>query len=87
MKRLCVVLQTIMLRRTKDATHEGKPILQLPGRTVQVMSTDFDNDEERNFYSDLEGRIRDNQSEAEKNEGEKNYLADLVMLLRLRQGT
>ncbi|SPO40446.1 related to ULS1  len=85
MKRLCIVLQTIMLRRTKDATYEGKPILQLPDREVEVVSCDFDDPEERAFYAELESTIRKNKSEAEAREEKNSTLADLVMLLRLRQ--
>ncbi len=68
MKRLHVVLKAIMLRRTKDATigafqamlddwltssEDGKPILHLPGRCVQVVQCPFDA-EERAFYDALE---------------------------------
>lgn len=53
MKRLQVVLKAIMLRRAKDATLDGKPILVLPGRKVEVVSCAFDADE-RAFYDALE---------------------------------
>ncbi len=86
LKRLRIVLGAIMLRRTKDAEHDGKKILQLPPRTVQVVETDFEDPAERQFYSALEGRMRE---ELEKNlnskEGKVNQLGALVMLLRLRQ--
>ncbi|KAN0062401.1 hypothetical protein ACQY0O_005284 [Thecaphora frezii] len=85
MKRLVAVLRMIMLRRTKDATYEGKPILQLPDRIVEVVSSDFDDPEERKFYAELESTIRKNKSEADKREQKSNLVADLVMLLRMRQ--
>ena len=67
MKRLHAVLPAIMLRRTKDAeigasaclhkysvlTEDGKPILSLPGRKVEVLACAFDT-EEREFYTALE---------------------------------
>jgi SNF2 family DNA or RNA helicase len=63
MKRLQVVLRAIMLRRAKDATlgecrHDltnvdGKPILVLPGRKVDIVPCVFDSDEKA-FYDALE---------------------------------
>lgn len=76
-----------MLRRTKDTTHEGKRILNLPERLVHVVSGDFDDPEERLFYAELEQRVRKNVKEAERDGGKVNYMGVLLMLLRLRQGT
>ena len=70
MKRLHVVLKSVMLRRTKDATIstspklelksadniDGKAILNLPGRTVSVVDCPFD-DHERAFYSAVEEKM------------------------------
>lgn len=82
MKRLCAVLRTIMLRRTKDAQYDGKPLLQLPGRTVDVVTTEFASDDEREFYRDIENRMK---KVLDKN-GKMDAMGMLVMLLRLRQG-
>lgn len=85
MKRLCVVLRTIMLRRTKDSTHDGKPLIILPKRTVHVVSSDFDDERERIFYDGLESQVKKKLEDAE-GEGQKvNHMATLLMLLRLRQ--
>ena len=81
LRRLRIVLGAIMLRRTKDAMHDGKRILQLPPREVEVVQTDFDDPEEREFYSSLEERMRDTLKKNEK----VNHVGALVMLLRLRQ--
>lgn len=84
MKRLCVILQTIMLRRTKDAKYNGKRLLELPKRTVDVVTIEFQNDDEREFYEMIETRMKAN---LEESENEKlNMMGILVMLLRLRQG-
>jgi len=70
MKRLHVVLKSVMLRRTKDATIstspklelksadniDGKAILNLPGRTVSVVDCPFD-EHERAFYSAVEEKM------------------------------
>ncbi|GMK57535.1 hypothetical protein CspeluHIS016_0403690 [Cutaneotrichosporon spelunceum] len=55
MKRLHVILKAIMLRRTKNATIDGKPILNLPERNVDVVECEFDSDE-RAFYTALEAK-------------------------------
>ncbi|CAO1638861.1 unnamed protein product [Sympodiomycopsis kandeliae] len=81
MKRLCVVLQTLMLRRAKDATIQGKPLLQLPDRTVQTVEKAFDNEREATFYREWQDEARKNASK------EKSLIGQLVILLRLRQAT
>ncbi|ELU39517.1 SNF2 family DNA-dependent ATPase [Rhizoctonia solani AG-1 IA] len=48
-----IVLKAIMLRRTKDMTINGAPLLNLPGRKVETLMCDFDEDE-RAFYEALE---------------------------------
>ena len=81
-----VVLKAIMLRRQKDTLINGKPLLELPDRLVDVVACEFDEDE-RTFYSALETKI---QAKVEKfmEQGQvmKNYTSVLVLLLRLRQG-
>lgn len=85
MKRLCAVLTTIMLRRTKDTMHDGKPILNLPDRHVEVITTDFEDHKERAFYDDLENQVKRNLEEAEGAGTKMNHMVTLLMLLRLRQ--
>lgn len=86
MKRLCFVLQTIMLRRTKDAkAQDGSPILTLPKRTLQLIELDFDSDAERQFYLGLQERIRKAFEAENGGQGKTNMIASLVLLLRLRQ--
>jgi len=49
---LQVILKAIMLRRLKTAEINGKKILNLPERNVQVVTCNFDKDE-RAFYQAL----------------------------------
>ncbi|WVR06061.1 hypothetical protein IAU60_003089 [Kwoniella sp. DSM 27419] len=85
MKRLHVILKAIMLRRTKDATIDGKKILNLPGRTVTITDCDFDL-EERAFYDALEKKTELTFNKFLRNgTAMNNYTSVLTMLLRLRQ--
>nr|KIR45923.1 hypothetical protein I312_04893 [Cryptococcus bacillisporus CA1280] len=85
MKRLHVVLKAIMLRRTKDAEIDGKKILNLPGRTVQVLPCAFDADE-RAFYDALEQKTTLTFNKFVKSgTANANYTSVLTLLLRLRQ--
>ncbi|KAF8065081.1 SNF2 family DNA-dependent ATPase [Lyophyllum atratum] len=85
MKRLQVVLKQIMLRRRKDQSLNGKALIDLPARIVNVVSCPFDSSEKA-FYEALEGKM---ESVIEKlmanNKGKSNYISVLLLLLRLRQ--
>ncbi|KAG9306570.1 hypothetical protein G9A89_004767 [Geosiphon pyriformis] len=85
MKRLRVVLKSILLRRTKTSMMDGKPIVNLPTREVNIANTEF-SEEEREFYTSLESRSR-LQFNRYLSEGSvmKNYSNILLLLLRLRQ--
>ncbi|KAK9898970.1 hypothetical protein P389DRAFT_41780 [Cystobasidium minutum MCA 4210] len=86
MKRLHYVLASVMLRRRKNMLIEGKPLIELPPRTVQVIKTDFLDPEEREYYMAVQTRV---QLEFNKflKAGSINseYIAMLTLLLRLRQ--
>lgn len=56
-KKLQAVLKTIMLRRTKGSLLDGKPIINLPSKTVSLKKVRFSPDE-RSFYSALEAESR-----------------------------
>ncbi|KAI0640983.1 SNF2 family N-terminal domain-containing protein [Trametes meyenii] len=79
------VLKPIMLRRTKDATVEGEPILQLPPKDVEIVSMDFSEDE-RQLYDSFEKRaqIQINKFIRERTLF-KNHDQVFVWILRLRQ--
>ncbi|KDQ54158.1 hypothetical protein JAAARDRAFT_697737 [Jaapia argillacea MUCL 33604] len=85
MKRLQIILKAIMLRRKKDTLLNGRPLLQLPDRNVNVVHCDFDEDE-RSFYDDIEQKVSKRLDSIERaGEMNKNYTQILVLLLRLRQ--
>ncbi|KAF8804390.1 hypothetical protein BYT27DRAFT_7143491 [Phlegmacium glaucopus] len=85
MKRLQVVLKQIMLRRRKDHLLNGKALIELPKRTVNVISCNFD-PSEKFFYDSLETKM---ESVIEKlmatSKGNSSYISVLLLLLRLRQ--
>ncbi|CCO36820.1 putative ATP-dependent helicase C582.10c [Rhizoctonia solani AG-1 IB] len=85
MKRLHVVLKAIMLRRTKDMTINGAPLLNLPGRNVETVMCEFDDDEQA-FYQALEQKTELTLNKFIKaGTVMKNYTSVLLLLLRLRQ--
>ncbi|XP_048231086.1 helicase-like transcription factor CHR28 isoform X2 [Ricinus communis] len=84
-KKLQAVLKTIMLRRTKGTHIDGKPIINLPPKVVELKKVDF-TDEERDFYTQLENDSRAQFREyAAAGTVKQNYVNILLMLLRLRQ--
>lgn len=75
-----------MLRRRKDALLNGKPIIELPARDVNVLECEFD-DEERAFYTALQEKVEETLNKFIKSgDISKNLTSVLVLLLRLRQG-
>lgn len=75
-----------MLRRQKNTLVDGKPLIELPDRVVEVVPCEFDKDE-RQFYTALELKIEAKIAKfMESNQVMKNYTSVLVLLLRLRQG-
>ncbi|CAE6486307.1 unnamed protein product [Rhizoctonia solani] len=85
MKRLHVVLKAVMLRRTKDMTINGAPLLNLPGRNVQTVMCQFDEDELA-FYKALEQKTELTLNKfIRAGTVMKNYTSVLLLLLRLRQ--
>ncbi|OBZ66360.1 hypothetical protein A0H81_13586 [Grifola frondosa] len=85
MKRLQVVLRSIMLRRTKDTLVNGKPILELPERIVNTVNCPFD-DEERAFYNTVESKVQGSLEKLQQQgDFQRAYTSMLVLLLRLRQ--
>ncbi|KAJ7461525.1 SNF2 family DNA-dependent ATPase [Mycena latifolia] len=86
MKRLQVVLQQIMLRRTKTQQLNGKALVDLPPRTVTVVSCAFDASEQA-FYTALESKMEDviEKIMRQSGGGGSAYIGVLLLLLRLRQ--
>ncbi|KAH0579624.1 hypothetical protein H2248_002474 [Termitomyces sp. 'cryptogamus'] len=83
--RAQAILKPILLRRTKNSMLEGKPILELPNKDIEIVKLEFSRDE-RDLYDSFEKRtkIRLNRFIRERTLVE-NQAAVLVMILRLRQ--
>ncbi|KAL5496134.1 hypothetical protein ACEPAH_3051 [Sanghuangporus vaninii] len=79
------VLRPHLLRRTKDSKLDGRPIIRLGPKTIDLIELEFTR-EERLIYEGLESRQKKVVSRFVK-EGTvmKNYSFILVMILRLRQ--
>ncbi|KAJ6476379.1 SNF2 family DNA-dependent ATPase [Mycena sanguinolenta] len=84
-QRAQMILKPLLLRRTKNSTLEGKPILSLPPKDIELVKLQF-SDEEREIYDLFEKRskIRLNRF-IRAGTLVKNHAAVLVMILRLRQ--
>uniref|UniRef100_A0A804NMM3 Uncharacterized protein n=1 Tax=Zea mays TaxID=4577 RepID=A0A804NMM3_MAIZE len=84
-KKLQAVLKVVLLRRTKETVINGKPIINLPPKTINLNKVDF-TQEERSFYLMLEERSRQQfKAFAAAGTLKQNYANILLMLLRLRQ--
>jgi SNF2 family DNA or RNA helicase len=84
-KRAQAILRRHLYRRKKDSTIDGKPILQLPERTVELQELEF-TEEERSIYTAVETKSQVQFNKYLKaGTVLKNYASILVMLLRLRQ--
>ncbi|XP_076952691.1 helicase-like transcription factor CHR28 isoform X2 [Bidens hawaiensis] len=83
--KLQAVLKAILLRRTKSDLIDGKPIINLPPKTIKLTPIDF-SPEERAFYQKLEAESRSRfKAYAAAGTLSQNYANILLMLLRLRQ--
>lgn len=83
--KLQAVLKAIMLRRTKGTLIDGKPIINLPPKTINLTMVEFSK-EERAFYLKLETESRSRfKAYAAAGTLSQNYANILLMLLRLRQ--
>ncbi|KAF8647534.1 hypothetical protein AX16_006641 [Volvariella volvacea WC 439] len=84
-KRLQVVLKQVMLRRQKDQTLNGQPLIKLPGRHLNIVPCTFDASEKA-FYDALEAKMEDVLAKltAQEKKGSA-YMSVLLLLLRLRQ--
>jgi SNF2 family DNA or RNA helicase len=85
MRQLQALCKAIMLRRTKTSKIDGKPILQLPEKTIESQHAVFSRDEQE-FYQALESKAKITFNKYLKaGTVGRNYSNALVLLLRLRQ--
>ncbi|KAA8894406.1 SNF2 family N-terminal domain-containing protein [Sphaerosporella brunnea] len=85
MSKLQALLKAILLRRTKDSTIDGQPILALPPKEIVMVHAVFSQDE-KEFYDALESKSKIQFNKyLRQNAVGRNYSNLLVLLLRLRQ--
>lgn len=85
--RLSVILAAVMLRRTKTTLIDGKPLLNLPSRTVNVQGVSFASNEQK-FYNAIESKMKDAAKAIHRNADKQNKAMNfLSLLLRLRQAS
>lgn len=79
------ILKPLMMRRTKNSTLEGNPILQLKAKDIELVVTEFSKDE-RDLYDHFEKKTRLKINRFIKaNTLAKNHAYVLVLIQRLRQ--
>ncbi|CCD24388.1 translocase ULS1 NDAI_0D00740 [Naumovozyma dairenensis CBS 421] len=83
-KKVRVLLSAIMLRRTKTDKIDGKPLLELPGKEVEVNTSKLEG-EELEFYTDLETKNQKKAAILMRRKARGGYSNVLTLLLRLRQ--
>ncbi|CUS15134.1 unnamed protein product [Tuber aestivum] len=83
--KLQALMKAVLLRRTKDSTIDGKPILTLPDKNIEMVYAVLSPDEQQ-FYQALQdkSKILYNKYLRAGTVG-RNYSNILVLLLRLRQ--
>lgn len=83
--RAQAILKPILLRRTKNSTLEGEPLLKLPPKEIEIVKLQFSHDE-REIYDNFEHSTKLQLNKFIK-AGTllKNHTFVLVMILRLRQ--
>lgn len=85
MRRLRELLHKNMLRRTKNSSIDGKPILKLPPRHDLIAYAEFDVEQAQYYYAlERQQQLRFNKY-LKAGTVMKHYAEILVLLLRLRQ--
>jgi len=74
-----------MLRRQKDDILNGKRLIELPKRTVKIISCPFDA-LEKALYASLETKMNETLEKLMNSDKGNKYMSVLLLLLRLRQG-
>ncbi|KAJ7149019.1 P-loop containing nucleoside triphosphate hydrolase protein [Mycena crocata] len=83
--RLQAIFGLFLMRRMKTTMLDGKRLIELPEKTVELVSLEF-GQEERDIYSQVETRQQEKFNRYLKaGTVLKNYASVLVLLLRLRQ--
>ncbi|KAI0798158.1 SNF2 family N-terminal domain-containing protein [Abortiporus biennis] len=75
------VLKPLLLRRTKNSQLEGRPLLELPPKDIELVMVDFSEDE-REIYQKFEQRAQISLNKFIRNH---SVVKKYVLILRLRQ--
>ena len=87
LRKVQVIFKSILLRRTKASTIDGKPILNLPERETKTLYATFEPDQFE-FYDAVEKKTQAKYNKYLKAGDVNNHIsAVIVLLLRLRQVT
>lgn len=79
------IIAPLCLRRTKDMKQNGKPLVSLPEKVVEIRRVTFSEDEKR-LYSHIYARVRTSvAAQVESGTVNKSYTTLLTKILRLRQ--
>lgn len=79
------IISPVCLRRTKDMKQNGKPLVSLPEKVVEVRRVTFSEDEKR-LYSHIYARVRTSvAAQVRSGTVNKSYTTLLTKILRLRQ--
>ncbi|KAK7999055.1 hypothetical protein PG991_014730 [Apiospora marii] len=85
MRRLRALIWSFTMRRSKHSVLDGVRILNLPTKEIVEVKAEF-NEDQANFYNALEASHRDKfEKYSNSRSKKKNYMAILVLILRLRQ--
>ncbi|KAK6522569.1 hypothetical protein TWF281_002008 [Arthrobotrys megalospora] len=85
MQRLQALIKAIMLRRKKDSLIDGKPLLVLPPKNIELIHPVFSSDEQE-IYKAVEQKVQLRFNKYIENGSVlRNYTYVLLLLLRLRQ--
>ncbi|KAL6785258.1 hypothetical protein ACKKBG_A03100 [Auxenochlorella protothecoides x Auxenochlorella symbiontica] len=85
-RHLHAILQPVLLRRTKRTIIDGRPLLSLPEKRIELTTLTFSKQEEE-FYQQLEAEAKTEfqRAQSEADPTRFNVLSMLQQLLRLRQ--
>ncbi|KAK9839761.1 hypothetical protein WJX84_000502 [Apatococcus fuscideae] len=83
-RELRIALQSITMRRLKSDKINGRPIITLPPKTIEIRELEF-TPEEMDFYESMEKQSQARFLKYVRQNFRQNYHHILVLLLRLRQ--
>lgn len=83
-RQLQVAMSAVTMRRLKTTQFEGRPIIELPKREVNVVVAPFATQAEREWYEAIENQMQIQFNRYVRDGFEANYACILVLLTKLR---